>query len=78
MSTLTVRMPDSLHKRLRSTSKAEHASINQLVTLAIAEKLSALETMEYLEERSQRGSRERFDRVLAKVPDAEPDDFDKI
>jgi hypothetical protein len=78
MSTLTVRMPDSLHKRLRSTSKTEHASINQLVTLAIAEKLSALETMEYLEERSRRGSREKFDRVLAKVPDAEPDDIDRI
>jgi hypothetical protein len=71
-------MPDSLHKRLRSASKTEHASINQLVTLAIAEKLSALETMEYLEERAQRGSREKFDRVLSKVPDTEPDDFDKI
>lgn len=78
MSTLTVRMPDSLHKRLRSSSKKEHASINQLVTLAVAEKLSALETMEYLEERAQRGSREKFDHVLAKVPDTEPADFDKI
>ena len=78
MSTISVRMPDSLHRRLRELSKREHASINQLVTLAVAEKLSALETMDYLQERAARGSRERFDRVLAKVPDVEPAEHDRL
>jgi len=78
MSTISVRMPDSLHNRLRELSKHEHASINQLVTLAVAEKLSALETMDYLKERAERASREKFDRVMAKVPDVEPPEYDRL
>ncbi|MBT4820352.1 MAG: toxin-antitoxin system HicB family antitoxin [Lentisphaerae bacterium] len=78
MSTISVRMPNSLHNRLRELSKQEHASINQLVTLAVAEKLSALETMDYLKERAARTSREKFDKVMAKVPDVEPPEYDRL
>lgn len=78
MSTISIRMPDYLHKRLRTMSEREHTSINQLVTLAVAEKLSAVETMEYLEERAARGNREDFDSVLAKVPDVEPPEYDRL
>ena len=78
MSTISVRMPDSLHRRLRELSKQEHASINQLVTLAVAEKVSALETMDYLRERAARASREKFDRVMSKVPDVEPCEGDRL
>lgn len=78
MSTISVRMPESLHKRLKHLSKKEKTSINQLVTLAVAEKLSALETLEYLEQRAARGSREAFDQILAKVPDVEPDPGDAL
>ena len=78
MSTISVRMPNSLHNRLRELSRQEHASINQLVTLAVAEKLSALETMDYLEKRAARASRGKFDRVMAKVPDVEAPDCDRL
>ncbi len=78
MSTISVRVPDYLHNRLRLLSKREHASINQLITLAIAEKISALDTEDYLEQRAARASREKFDRVLAKVPDVEPEEHDTI
>jgi len=77
VSTLSVRIPEYLHKRLRQLSKREHASINQLITLAIAEKISALDTAEYLEHRAARGSRVKYDRVLTQVRDVEPDDYDK-
>jgi hypothetical protein len=39
----------------------------------VAEKLAALMTVEYLEERARRGDRSRFERVLSKIPDVEPD-----
>jgi hypothetical protein len=39
--------------------------------------LSALLTLEYLEERARRGRRSAFDRALAKVRDVEPDEEDK-
>ncbi|MCC5849830.1 MAG: hypothetical protein JJU29_17225 [Verrucomicrobia bacterium] len=45
--------------------------------MAIAEKLSAIETMDYLEERAARADRSAFERVLDKVPDVPPDPEDK-
>lgn len=40
--------------------------------------MAALMTVEYLEERARRGSREKFAAVMAKVPDVEPEDDDKL
>ena len=47
MSTLSLRLPDSLHDAARTLAKREHASINQLIATAIAEKVSALMTEDY-------------------------------
>lgn len=77
MSTMSIRLPNSLHKQLRDLAKHEGISMNQLITSAVAEKMAALMTADYLEERAQRGSREKFERVLGKVPDIEPEDFDR-
>lgn len=52
--------------------------MNQFIALAVAEKMSALLTVEYLEERAARGSREKFEAVLAKVRDVEPLAHDKL
>ena len=46
--------------------------MNQLISSAVGEKLAALLTADYLEERAQRGSRRRYDAVLRKVQDAQP------
>ena len=76
MSTISLRLPESLHKRVRELAKSEDISINQLITTALAEKMSALMTVDYLEERAARGDRGKFDRAMAKVRDAEPDEGD--
>jgi len=76
MSTISVRLPESLHQRVRELAKAEHVSINQLISTALAEKMSALMTVEYMEERAARGSRDKFERATAKPGDTEPDDGD--
>ena len=65
MSTLGVRLPESLHNQLRVLAKQEGISINQFLASAAAEKVAALMTEHYLEERARRGSRERFRAVLA-------------
>ena len=67
MSTLSIRLPDSLHKRIKQMAAVEGISMNQFITLAVAEKMSALVTVEYLEERAKRGSRQKFEAVLAKA-----------
>ena len=77
MSTMSVRLPESLHEKARELAKREGVSINQLVTTALAEKLSALLTEEYLEERARRGSRKKFEQALSKVQDRKPDPGDE-
>lgn len=78
MSTLSIRLPDSLHKQIRQLAKQEGISINQFISTAAAEKMAALMTLDYLEERAKRASREKFEAALAKLPDAEPEDYDKL
>ena len=78
MSTLSLRLPESVHRQLAALAKREGVSINQLINSAVSEKLAALMTEGYLEERSARGSRNKFDAALAKVADIEPDDVDRL
>ena len=67
MSSISLRLPESLHQQARKLAESEDISINQLIATALAEKMSALMTADYLAERAARGSRKRFDRVLRKV-----------
>jgi len=78
VSTISLRLPESLHARLRLLSKKDRVSINQFVATAVAEKISALETEEYLQKRAKRASREKFEEALAQVPDVEPEPHDRI
>lgn len=79
MSAISLRLPDSLHKITRTLAKGEGISMNQFITLALAEKVSALATETYLEERAKRGDKEKFLAAMAKVADVEPpDERDRI
>ena len=78
MSALSLRLPNSLHERARELARREGISINQLVSAALAEKMSALLTEEYLEARARRGSRARFLAALAQVPVIEPEEDDAL
>ena len=78
MSIVQVQIPDSLHKSLSELASRDGISIDQFISTAIAEKLSALMTESYLSERAKRGSRAKYEAILAKVPDVEPETYDKI
>lgn len=78
MTALTIRLPKSLHKEIKQLAKAEGVSINQFMTLAAAEKISALRTVDYLREEAAKGSREDFEAFLAAVPDVEPIEEDRL
>ncbi|MDQ3634351.1 MAG: toxin-antitoxin system HicB family antitoxin [Acidobacteriota bacterium] len=73
-----VKVPESLLKQVRKLSEKEGITVDQFVSSAIAEKASAWETIEYLKERAERGSREKFLKALSKVPKVEPDENDRI
>lgn len=78
MSTISLRLPAYLHEWVRELADKESISINQFVVLALAEKLSALMTEEYLGERAKRGDRKEFERALAKVADVEAEERDRL
>ena len=78
MSAITVRLPESLHQAVREMARREGVSINQFIILAVAEKVAALTTAEYLEARAQRASRERFEQALTRVTDVEPPEQDRL
>ena len=78
MSTLSLRIPDSLHQEVKSLVKKEGISINQFISSAVAEKMSALLTEEYLMKRAQKGNQQAFVEAMSKVPDIEPDSDDLL
>ena len=78
MSIIEIEIPDSLQKSLHDLASRDGISIDQFISTAIAEKLSALMTENYLKERAKRGSRAKYEAILAKVPDVKPEPYDII
>lgn len=78
MSTVSLRLPNFIHKEVREIAKKEGISINQFITTALAEKMSALRTLEYLEKRALRGDRRKFEKAISKIADVPPDTQDVI
>ncbi len=78
MSTLSIRLPNSIHQHAKRLARDEGVSVNQLVSSALAEKLSALDAERYLSERAERGKKVDIDAILAKIPSVEPEPHDRI
>jgi hypothetical protein len=78
MSTISLRLPNSLHKHVRELAQKENISINQFIATALAEKMSALLAVEYIDERAKRASRLKFEQALAKVRDVPPVEGDEL
>jgi hypothetical protein len=72
MSSLSLRLPESLHQKLRELADRDDISINQFIATAVAEKAAALLTVDYLEARGQRANSKLVDRVLSRVPNVPP------
>lgn len=78
MSALSLRLPESIHRHIRDIAKKEGVSINQFISSAVSEKISALMTEDYLNERAKRAKKEDFRKILAKVPSRKPVTGDEL
>lgn len=78
MSTLNVNIPESLRRRAQALAQDDGVPLDQFIATALAEKVAVLDADSYIRERAARGSREKFDRVLSKVPDVEPEEHDRL
>jgi hypothetical protein len=75
MSALTVRLPNSLHAKVRELAARDDISVNQFIASAVGEKLACVLTLDYLRQEAAQGQREDFARFLRAVPDV-PDAWD--
>ncbi|MDR3577035.1 MAG: toxin-antitoxin system HicB family antitoxin [Anaerolineaceae bacterium] len=72
MSAFSVRLPEYYRQRIRELAKQDGVSINQFIALAVGEKISALDTAQYLAERGKKGDRQKFLKALDNVPNVPP------
>ena len=66
-SNFTLRAPPTLLAEARKAAESEGVALNRLITLALAEKVSARRPEEYFEERARRADPARVSRILARV-----------
>jgi hypothetical protein len=78
MSTLSLRLPNSIHRHIKEIANREGVSINQFISSAVSEKISAINTEDYLLERAKRSNRDDFKEILRKVPKRKPLSGDEI
>jgi len=72
MGALTVRLPESLHEKVRDLAEEEGISMNQLVMLAVSEKVTRLDAEAQF---AHLDALERFGKAVAKEEDREPEEF---
>lgn len=66
-SNFALRLQPSLLEELRKAAEAEGVALNQLINVAVAEKVSALRTEEYFRERGRRANRADTLRILERA-----------
>ena len=78
MSNVTFQLPESLHRSIQALAEREGYSVDQFLASAAAEKMAALQTLDYLRREAATGRRDDFARFLAAVPDREPIETDRM
>ena len=66
-SNFALRVPPTLLAEARKAAESEGVALNQLITLALAEKVSAMRTDKYFEERARRSDSAKVNRILARI-----------
>jgi hypothetical protein len=77
MTMISLQLPDALHETARKLAEKENISINELIIAALAEKIAALMTEDYLMERAHDTLKEKFEAAVAKAADLDPDEADR-
>lgn len=73
-----LRLPLSLKAAVEKLSKQDGTSINQFVAMAVAEKVSALETADFFTERKERADMKAFDRIMKREGGEPPQPVDEL
>jgi len=77
-SSFPLRLASSLQKEARKTAEREGVSLNQLINLAVAEKISALRTEEFFRERGAHTSLTKARKLLQRAGNEPPRHGDEL
>lgn len=72
MTALTVRLPNSVHQKIRELAERDEISVNQFIAAAVSEKMASVMTVDYLKQEAAKGNRSDFDYFLNLVPNEPP------
>jgi hypothetical protein len=72
MKAIELNMPDDVYKKLADLASHDHQSVNAFALQKLEEFARAVEGFKELERRAQRGSHEKFQVAMAKVPNVPP------
>jgi len=78
MSALSLRLPNSIHRHIKEIASQEGVSINQFISSAVSEKISAISTENYLVKRAKRADRDGFTAILKNVQERTPVPGDEL
>jgi hypothetical protein len=77
VSNYALRLPNSLMDEVKRIARADGTTVNQFISVAVAEKAAALRTDEYFRSRRERADLRAFDRILAKAGSESPQPGDE-
>jgi predicted transcriptional regulator len=72
MTALTIRLPDSVHRKIKELAAGDGVSVNQFIASAAAEKMASVMTLNWLRAEASQGRREDFLALLNAAPDVPP------
>jgi predicted transcriptional regulator len=68
MTALTVRLPNSVHQKVKELALRDEISVNQFIAAAVSEKMASVMTLDYLKLETAKGTRKDFDYFLGFIP----------
>jgi hypothetical protein len=77
-TTYPLRLPKSLKEEVAKMAKRDGTSLNQFISMAVAEKISALETEEFFRERAKRANLKMFEEILYRQGGEAPREGDEV
>ena len=68
MTALTIRLPNSVHLKIKELAERDNISVNQFIASAASEKMASFLTLDYLKAEAAKGNRSDFENFLNLVP----------
>jgi hypothetical protein len=71
----TISLPEELLKKAEELAARESLSVEEFLSVKLSEQFAGLE---YLKQRADRASTEKFRAALRHIPDVEPEEYDRF